>query len=87
LKGFFSPGLNYGKAKKLSFLDRSLTIWIFLAMAAGIGIGYFAPTVPTLITNLSIGATSIPIAIGLILMRYPPLVKVKYGAAPQKELC
>ncbi len=64
--------------KKLSFLDRYLTLWIFIAIALGIGIGYFLPAISRAITEMQVGATSIPIAVGLILMMYPPLVRVNY---------
>ena len=67
---------------KLKFLDRSLTLWIFLAMVMGIGLGYIFPDISKVINALSVGTTNIPLAIGLIVMMYPPLAKVDYSLLP-----
>lgn len=68
---------------KLKFLDKFLTLWIFLAMFLGTGLGYFFPDISDAINSLSVGATNIPLAIGLIMMMYPPLTKVDYSLLPK----
>ena len=74
----YMKGINMKTSKNLLFMDRYMTLWVFLAMALGILSGFISPSLPKLINSWSVGTTSIPIAIGLILMLYPPLTKVNY---------